>query len=407
MEFIKKNRFVFMTIVIIGFAIADLYGLFSIYLKYSDIIQTNVQSVSYIKDINLYMNSIDNNILSSINELNRGKNENVSVDISEYTNKISNYMSKCTATMDSYSKLNKNKVEDNRYILFTYYFESYAEYVDNLLVSLNNKDVTTAESTYNLKLIPVENCTGEILNALEDLSNATKNARVESTARYGQLIGIVTFIVSIAIVVIINVMSTVQKRANAQLEKDRKTIEKQQSTVNTAVFNDILTDCNNRMSFINTYSKGKSKIENNQAYYFIMFNIDNFNAVNINYGSNSGDMILSSTSNRLKKCFTDADIYRTGSDEFVVVMKEIAGNEGYNKVINFINNARMMLAQPHGISNGSLSVMYSVSLVKKTGPSDIDLSVLESLKDAMNRGRMSQTNTVSFIDLDFIANTKA
>ena len=55
MEFIKKNRFVFMTIVIIGFAIADLYGLFSIYLKYSDIIQTNVQSVSYIKDINLYL----------------------------------------------------------------------------------------------------------------------------------------------------------------------------------------------------------------------------------------------------------------------------------------------------------------------------------------------------------------
>lgn len=407
MEFIKKNRFIFMTIVIIGFAIADLYSLFSMYLRYDDIIQTNVQSVSYIKDIHLYMNDIDNNILYSINELNREKNQNVDVDISEYTNKISNYMTKCTSTMDSYSKLNKNKAEDNRYTLFTYYFESYAEYVNNVLGYLNSKDVSNAESTYNLKLVPVENCTSEILSALEDLSNATKNYRIKATGKYGEAIGVVTLIVTLAIVVVINVMSAVQKRANAQLEKNKKTIEKQQSTVNTAVFNDILTDCNNRMSFVNTYSKGKSKIGENQAYYFIMFNIDNFNAVNINYGSNSGDMILSSTSDRLKKCFTDADIYRTGSDEFVVVMKEIAGNEGYNKVINFINNARMTLAQPHGINNGSLSVMYSVSLVKKTGPSDIDLSVLESLKDAMNRGRMSQTNTVSFIDLDFITNTKA
>ena len=110
MEFIKKNRFIFMTIVIIGFAIADLYSLFSMYLRYNDIIQTNVQSVSYIKDIHLYMNDIDNNILYSINELNREKNQNVDVDISEYTNKISNYMTKCTSTMDSYSKLNKNIV---------------------------------------------------------------------------------------------------------------------------------------------------------------------------------------------------------------------------------------------------------------------------------------------------------
>jgi hypothetical protein len=85
-------------------------------------------------------------------------------------------------------------------------------------------------------------------------------------------------------------------------------------------------------------------------------------------------------------------------------MKEIAGNEGYNKAINYINTARMTLAQPHSISTGSLSVMYSVSLVKKTGVSDIDSSVLETLKDAMNRGRQSQTNTVSFIDLDFLVN---
>ena len=256
MEFIKKNRFIFMTIVIIGFAIADLYSLFSMYLRYNDIIQTNVQSVSYIKDIHLYMNDIDNNILYSINELNREKNQNVDVDISEYTNKISNYMTKCTSTMDSYSKLNKNKAEDNRYTLFTYYFESYAEYVNNVLGYLNSKDVSNAESTYNLKLVPVENCTSEILSALEDLSNATKNYRVKATGKYGEAIGVVTLIVTLAIVVVINVMSAVQKRANAQLEKNKKTIEKQQSTVNTAVFNDILTDCNNRMSFVNTYSKG-------------------------------------------------------------------------------------------------------------------------------------------------------
>jgi diguanylate cyclase (GGDEF)-like protein len=192
-----------------------------------------------------------------------------------------------------------------------------------------------------------------------------------------------------------------------QLEKDNKTIAKQRDTINTTVFNDILTDVNNRMSFISNYGKGKVKIKDNQAFYFIMFNIDNFNSVNINYGSNSGDMVLSSTADRLKKCFTNSEVYRTGSDEFVVVMKETAGNEGYNKAINSINTARMTLAQPHSIGTGSLSVMYSVSLVKKTGVSDIDSSVLETLKDAMNRGRMSQTNTVSFIDLDFLMNNNA
>jgi diguanylate cyclase (GGDEF)-like protein len=400
-----------MNVVIVLFALIDIYSLFSLYTRYDDIIETNITAVSYLKDIKSYMDNIDNNILYSINEFNANVDEsgnvNSSLDLSDYTDKVQYYLDKCKTTMDDYISISDNaslEIIKSRYTLFSYYFEAYESNINTMLSDLNNDNVNNVETTYNLQLLPIRNCTNELLSALDDLTNARKDTRIHQAGLTCEALGAGTLTISILILIVLNTLNALQKRAMKQLEKDNKTIAKQRDTINTTVFNDILTDVNNRMSFINTYSKGKVTIKENQAYYFIMFNIDNFNSVNINYGNNSGDMILSSTAERLKKCFPDSKVYRTGSDEFVVVMKEIAGNEGYNKAINYINTARMTLAQPHSISTGSLSVMYSVSLVKKTGVSDIDSSVLETLKDAMNRGRQSQTNTVSFIDLDFLVN---
>jgi diguanylate cyclase (GGDEF)-like protein len=404
MDFVKKHNNVLISIIIVLFAIVDIVGLFSLYQSYNDIIETNITAVTYLKDIKSYMDNIDNNILYSINEINASTDSGQSVDVSEYTNKVDYYLDKCHTTMEDYVSLSDNDIIKSRYTLFSYYFESYENNINNMISNLNSQNVDNVESTYNLQLLPIRNCTNELLNALDDLTNARKDTRILHAASYGLALGIAIFCVSILMLVVLNTLHAIQQRAMHQLEKDTKTIAKQRDTINTTVFNDILTDVNNRMAFINTYGKGKVTINENQAYYFIMFNIDNFNAVNINYGSNSGDMVLSSTADRLKKCFAGSEVYRTGSDEFVVVMKEVAGNEGYTKAINYINTARMTLAQPHSIGTGILSVMYSVSLVKKTGPNEIDSSVIEILKDAMNRGRLSQTNTVSFIDLDFLVN---
>lgn len=80
---------------------------------------------------------------------------------------------------------------------------------------------------------------------------------------------------------------------------------------------DLITGVPNRMEFLNFISKKK-----NLKGYAISMDIDNFKEINDKYGQVTGDYILKSVGQCLKRIFENQDIFRVSGDEFDVFVQE-------------------------------------------------------------------------------------
>lgn len=209
---------------------------------------------------------------------------------------------------------------------------------------------------------------------------------------------IVFCVFCIGLIVFFNFITKKQEETARKLTSAVAKNTKTKESLATAIFNDILTDTNSRVSFSNDFEDGKVKNAPEYPYYFIMFNISNFSNVNINYGIDAGDTVLTSTANILRTCFEGNKIYRTGSDEFIVTLQMPNTANSYNKVINEVNTALMQLSNPHKTPAGAVSVNYKVAVVKKS--SNVNASVITSLKDIINRNGVANPGNINYIDLD-------
>lgn len=390
MKNIKRQGIVLAAIVII-YTLIDIYSLSSLYLKYEEIIDTNVVSVNDLNSVRSSMDSVDYSIIKSLYLPDKKVDEN----------KINSYLNKCVGALTEYSELNKTNEETEVFIQFNSFFQDYNNKVKSVITSISLGNIDKAKEIYSESILDIRTNSDTYLDKLSNLAERNKNEQLKKISSRGKVNAACTIVISVLVLVILFYYTSKQSKAELELEKNTKTIAKQKGTLNTAIFNDVLTDTFNRMSFINKYGKGKTQIEENTSYYFAMFNIDDFSSANITYGISSGDMILNSTAGILKEAFENAEIYRTGSDEFVAVYKTTSDAEGYKEISNLLDRARLQLAKPHKIRNGSLVVTYSISLVKKTGPGSVDLSVLSPLKESMKKGRITQPNAIIFTDIDF------
>ncbi|MGL4970891.1 MAG: EAL domain-containing protein, partial [Cetobacterium sp.] len=80
---------------------------------------------------------------------------------------------------------------------------------------------------------------------------------------------------------------------------------------------DLITGLPNRTEFLNFLSKKK-----NLKGYSIAMDIDNFKEINDKYGEVTGDYILKSVGQCLKRIFRNQDIFRVSGDEFDVFVQE-------------------------------------------------------------------------------------
>ena len=162
------------------------------------------------------------------------------------------------------------------------------------------------------------------------------------------------------------------------------------------MFKDILTDASNRISF--SMDASKFIAQPNRCFYFIFVNVVGFSQINITYGNDAGDQVLLSTVDSLRKVFQNGTIYRTGSDEFIVVVPADDSPDGYKAVINEVNTAHAMLLTPTETPAGNVTADYKIAVAKKT--SGIDTSVISILKDMTNRSGETVFEQVQCIDLD-------
>lgn len=212
---------------------------------------------------------------------------------------------------------------------------------------------------------------------------------------------IVFSVFCIILIVIFNIINKKQeetsKRLTTAVEKQVKTKE----SLNTAIFSDILTDLRNRISFSNDFEDGKISVSPDMAYYFAMFNIRGFSGINIMYGEEAGDMVLVNAAKILNKNFSDATVYRTGSDEFVVAARLPKGTIGYKKFGADIENALENLSHPFDIETTKINVAFAVSAVCKSN--SINISVLPAMKNIMNMNINMIPGPVNITDLDIMS----
>ena len=186
----------------------------------------------------------------------------------------------------------------------------------------------------------------------------------------------------VALTVVFFFINKRQERINQKLVSTIAKNAQTRQSLNTAMFKDVLTNANNRVSF--SMDMESADVSADKPCYFMMFNILGFSDINTRYGNDAGDRLLVRTVETLNDIFPDRAVYRTGSDEFVVMLPTEGGQPAPEAVLNDVNTAFRQLMVPEKIENmGAIYPKYKIAVIKRNGAADT--SVVAALKDMTNR----------------------
>ncbi|MCR5600361.1 MAG: diguanylate cyclase [Ruminococcus sp.] len=204
-------------------------------------------------------------------------------------------------------------------------------------------------------------------------------------------------ILIILLVAVFGLINAHQESINRKLGNQLLKNEATEASLQTALFNDILTEVKNRVAFGEDLDKMQA--DEKHPCYFAMFDISELAAINTHFGNDAGDVVLCNTAAALTKAFPDGTVYRTGDDEFVVaVRKEDASTVAHNQVVNEVKNAQRDLFEPQETPIGMINVGYKIGLVRTTNePSTNVVSVLKEMVNISGRSTLGQ---VEFVDMD-------
>jgi diguanylate cyclase (GGDEF)-like protein len=186
-----------------------------------------------------------------------------------------------------------------------------------------------------------------------------------------------------------------QEKINAKLASTIVKNNKTKDSLYTAMFKDVLTDVSNRIAF--SMELDEVKPTSSDPYYFIMFNIAGFSDVNTRYGNDVGDWVLVRTVDILKQVFKNSNIYRTGSDEFVVALQVREKDVTADNILDDAKDAYERLTSEQNTSAGKIKFEFKAAVVKKTGA--INTSLITILKDLINKNPEASLGRINYSDL--------
>ena len=201
---------------------------------------------------------------------------------------------------------------------------------------------------------------------------------------------IIFAVVIVGLMLVFGIINKKQEKVSQKLASTIVKNNKTKESLYTAMFKDVLTDVSNRISFSMDVDEMKAKGAKPQ--YFAMFNIAEFSQVNSKLGNDTGDWLLVRTVEVLKQHFKGSKIYRTGSDEFVVISD--ADSTSKEAFMKSVNEAFTTLTSKQTTPVGKHTFKFKAAVVKKN--KDFNTSVVAVLKDMLN----NFSGSVNYEELD-------
>ncbi|MCL2182621.1 MAG: EAL domain-containing protein [Chitinispirillia bacterium] len=129
---------------------------------------------------------------------------------------------------------------------------------------------------------------------------------------------------------------------------------------------------------------------NNQLMALMLLDIDRFRLINDTFGYEIGDKLLQTIAERLLTCVRDVDVvFRSGDDEFAIILEEIAHQEDAAKVAKRILTSCAGPLQVNG-HDVHTSVCIGISIFPHDG--DGKVQMLQNAEAAMLRARETGLN---------------
>ena len=210
---------------------------------------------------------------------------------------------------------------------------------------------------------------------------------------------LIIFVVITAIVLVATIIITRrQEKFRIAMNQQRLKNEKVTNSLNNAVFSDILTGVSNRAKF--AIESPDARCKSDETFMFGMVNINNLAGINTQYGNDTGDKVISDVANMTKNMFKSADIYRTGSSEFIIVQRcNTKAGEG-EQFLNKLEELKHRLVDSgHSVPGGGM-ITYPCSFIAARKSGEINTSVITILKDSLIRTGNQIGYSTQFLNLD-------
>jgi diguanylate cyclase (GGDEF)-like protein/PAS domain S-box-containing protein len=130
---------------------------------------------------------------------------------------------------------------------------------------------------------------------------------------------------------------------------------------------------------------------NNELMALLLLDIDRFRVINDTFGYEAGDALLRTFADRLITCVRDVDVvFRSGDDEFAIILEEITHPEDAAKVARRIlkSCSEPIVIDGHNIYT---TICIGISIFPTDG--DGKVQILQNAETAMYRARETALNT--------------
>lgn len=143
--------------------------------------------------------------------------------------------------------------------------------------------------------------------------------------------------------------------------------------INQLAYTDKLTDTYNNTAYIHSICEINELIANGETKFSVSaIDLNGLKNINDNYGHDSGNKLLITASDIICKAFGRENVYRTGGDEFAVILT----NDNIDNLLEYEERFYQLMKEPHG------DVLVSAALGSAVYDSETDIKFENVFKRA-------------------------
>ncbi|WP_404363441.1 EAL domain-containing protein [Marinobacter sp.] len=177
--------------------------------------------------------------------------------------------------------------------------------------------------------------------------------------------------------------------------QDISEIKRSQDQLHYLAHYDVLTDTANRRLFEDRCRQAiTSALRHGYKCALIGLDVDHFKRINDTLGHDAGDRLLQELARRLRSSVREEDtIARLGGDEFAVLLNQVNGAEGCEKVARALLEA---ITEPVDVPGGELVITSSIGITVAPDDGRSYEELLKNADMAMYRAKKAGRNNIQF-----------